>query len=99
MNTIYSTLEFGECYSHQLAHGSYCYEFNTTHVDWKTAQQTCRNNKGDLISIHSPVEQALLNLNSGSLGYDLPTWIGRKIHILLLFSIFYIFLKLHNTNQ
>ena len=73
------SLEFGSCQSYQFAHGSYCYSFESDEQYWHPARYACRAKGGDLISIHSPVEQAFLSLYVGKYGLNKEVFIGESI--------------------
>ncbi|XP_066921242.1 lymphocyte antigen 75-like isoform X2 [Clytia hemisphaerica] len=66
--------DFGKCGPGQIAHGSYCYEFNSNEVSWNSALRDCQSKNGDLTSIHSTVEQAFMAMNIRKLNKD--AWIG-----------------------
>lgn len=54
---------------------------------WPSAQISCVNQQAELVSIHSPVEQAHISLETGPHGLDSPAWIGkRKISFLQIKS-------------
>ena len=68
--------DFGQCGPGQIAHGSYCYEFNSNEVDWETAKRDCQSKNGDLASIHSSTDQAFITMKSQMV--DKEMWIGRN---------------------
>ena len=76
MSLYHVFLEFGSCEGTQIAHGSYCYSFHSSAYSWSSASSICRENGGDLISIHSPVEQAFFSLKVGKYGYNRRFYIG-----------------------
>ena len=69
--------EFGRCTTGWKDFGQFCYQFNLDKKSWSDAQVACVNQQGELVSIHSPVEQALVALQTGPLGLDADAWIGR----------------------
>ena len=43
---------------------------------WSSARVSCVNQQADLVSIHSPVEQAHITLETGAYGLQSMAWIG-----------------------
>lgn len=83
---VFST-EFGSCRVGWKDFGQYCYQFNLNKKSWPSAQISCVNQQAELVSIHSPVEQAHISLETGPHGLDSPAWIGkRKISFLQIKS-------------
>ncbi|PFX30431.1 Macrophage mannose receptor 1 [Stylophora pistillata] len=75
VNRIYLA-EFGSCKVGWKDFGQYCYQFNLDKKTWASAQISCVNQQAELVSIHSPVEQAHISLETGPHGVDSPAWIG-----------------------
>ncbi|CAH3127383.1 unnamed protein product [Pocillopora meandrina] len=75
VNRIYLA-EFGSCRVGWKDFGQYCYQFNLNKKSWPSAQISCVNQQAELVSIHSPVEQAHISLETGPHGLDSPAWIG-----------------------
>ena len=48
--------------------GSFCYEFNSMEDSWTGASKACKDRGGELMSVHTPDEQALLSLSTGKFG-------------------------------
>ena len=64
-------------------------------LNWQEALDKCREKGGDLGSIHSPVEQALVNLNVGKYGLNGELWIGNYFRVLWVIHFFFlIFIKM-----
>ena len=69
--------EFGVCGWGQVSHGSYCYEFNATALNYADALTSCQKNRGSLVSIHSTIEQSFISQSTGLYGLNnSETWIG-----------------------
>ena len=71
----FEILDFGKCGAGQIAHGSYCYEFNSNVVDWDSAKRDCQSKNGDLASIHTSAEQAFVTMKAQLVNKEM--WIGR----------------------
>ena len=79
--------DFGKCGPGQIAHGSYCYEFNSNEVSWNSALRDCQSKNGDLASIHSTVEQAFMAMNIRKVNKDM--WIGKAMFVVVLLFWFF----------
>jgi hypothetical protein len=64
-------LEFGWCPNGWVAFGMSCYEFTTGGSSWDDARSRCQSLGGDLATISTPVEQALI---TGQI--KTTSWIG-----------------------
>lgn len=69
--------EFGSCRIGWKDFGPYCYQFNLVKKSWSSARVSCVNQQAELVSIHSPVEQAHITLETGPHGLDSIAWIGK----------------------
>ena len=72
-------LEFGRCRTGWKDFGQYCYQFNLVKKSWSNARVSCVNQQADLVSIHSPVEQAHITLETGPYGLQSSAWIGKLL--------------------
>ncbi|CAB4014988.1 macrophage mannose receptor 1-like, partial [Paramuricea clavata] len=70
IQAIYKT-EFGWCPNGWIAFGMSCYEFTTGGSSWNDARSRCQSLGGDLATISTPVEQALI---TGQI--KTTSWIG-----------------------
>ncbi|XP_074624200.1 uncharacterized protein LOC141882148 isoform X4 [Acropora palmata] len=75
VRTIYLA-EFGSCLTGWKAFGQNCYQFNPNKKSWLLARLSCARHRGELASIHSPVEQAHITLAVGPYGLNAEAWIG-----------------------
>jgi hypothetical protein len=57
---IHLVLEFGWCPNGWVAFGMSCYEFATGSWSWDIARSRCQGLGGELVTISTPVEQALI---------------------------------------
>ena len=90
--------EFGSCLTGWKAFGQNCYQFNANKKSWLLARLACANQRGDLASIHSPVEQAHITLAVGPYGLNAEAWIGNFLVFIivvayLLFVSLFLFFK------
>ena len=77
--SLLCALEFGSCQTGWKDFGQYCYQFNLAKKSWSSARVSCVNQQADLVSIHSPVEQAHIALETGPYGLQSVAWIGRVL--------------------
>lgn len=68
--------ELGSCQTGWKAFGQNCYQVNSNKKSWIQARLACANQRSDLVSIHSPVEQAHIALQVGPYGLNAEAWIG-----------------------
>jgi len=79
LNALFCILEFGRCRTGWKDFGQYCYQFNLVKKSWSNARVSCVNQQADLISIHSPIEQAHITLETGPYGLQSVAWIGKLL--------------------
>ena len=89
-------LEFGRCRTGWKEFGQYCYQFNLVKKSWSNARVSCVNQQADLVSIHSPVEQAHITLETGPYGLQSAAWIGKFFYCYSLWHS-YGWLSLNNA--
>ncbi|XP_044179085.1 uncharacterized protein LOC114946811 isoform X1 [Acropora millepora] len=68
--------ELGSCQTGWKAFGQNCYQVSSNKKSWIQARLACANQRADLVSIHSPVEQAHIALQVGPYGLNAEAWIG-----------------------
>ena len=88
------SVELGSCQTGWKAFGQNCYQVNSNKKSWIQARLACANQRADLVSIHSPVEQAHIALQVGPYGLNAEAWIGNfaiAVAYFLLTAIFVFF--------
>ena len=78
MALFLSILELGSCQTGWKEFGQFCYQFNLNKKSWHDARLSCVNQQAELVSIHSPVEQAHITLEVGPDALDAEAWIGKQ---------------------
>lgn len=57
---IFSAPETGHCSGHWVPYNGHCYYLDRTQKSWTGAQRACRQEGGDLVSIHNVEEQSFV---------------------------------------
>ncbi|XP_042352885.1 macrophage mannose receptor 1-like isoform X2 [Plectropomus leopardus] len=68
-------VETGFCSRPWIPYNGHCFHLNRTQKTWSDAQQECRNEGGDLVSIHNVEEQSFVVSQLGYTSTD-ELWIG-----------------------
>ena len=88
------SVELGSCQTGWKAFGQNCYQVNSNKKSWIQARLACANQRADLVSIHSPVEQAHIALQVGPYELNAEAWIGNfpiAVAYFLLTALFVFF--------